>query len=45
MAAIQIVHSSLTIPEAAEVPLPGQSPEDLNMHIGCYLAADSPIAL
>jgi hypothetical protein len=36
---MQMVHSSLTIQEAAEVPLPGKSPEDLNMHIASYLAA------
>ena len=33
VAAMQMVHSSLTIQEAAESPLPGKSPEDLNMHI------------
>jgi len=36
---MQMVHSSLTIMEAAENPLPGKSPEDLNMHIESYLAA------
>ena len=36
---MQMVHSSLTIQEAAESPLPGKSPEDLNMHIATYLAA------
>jgi hypothetical protein len=36
---MQMVHSSLTIQEAAEVPLPGKSPEDLNNHIASYLAA------
>ena len=36
---MQMVHSSLTIMEAAENPLPGKSPEDLNMHIASYLAA------
>ena len=36
---MQMVHSSLTIQEAAETPLPGKSPEDLNMHIASYLAA------
>ena len=36
---MQMVHSSLTIQEAAEVPLPGKSPDDLNMHIASYLAA------
>jgi len=36
---MQMVHSSLTIQEAAENPLPGKSPEDLNMHIASYLAA------
>ena len=36
---MQMVHSSLTIQEAAEVPMPGKSPEDLNMHIASYLAA------
>ena len=35
---MQMVHSSLTIMEAAENPLPGKSPEDLNMHIASYLA-------
>ena len=36
---MQMVHSSLTIQEAAETPLPGKSLEDLNMHIATYLAA------
>jgi hypothetical protein len=36
---MQMVHSSLTIQEAAESPLPGKSLEDLNMHIASYLAA------
>ena len=36
---MQMVHSSLTIQEAAETPLPGRSLEDLNMHIASYLAA------
>ena len=36
---MQMVHSSLTIMEAAENPLPGKSREDLNMHIASYLAA------
>jgi hypothetical protein len=36
---MQMVHSSLTIQEAAESPMPGKSLEDLNMHIASYLAA------
>jgi hypothetical protein len=32
------MHSSLTINEAAIDPVPGKSPEDLNMHIASYLA-------
>ena len=36
---MQMVHSSLTIQEAAEVPLPGKSLDDLNMHIANHLAA------
>jgi hypothetical protein len=36
---MQMVHSSLTINEAAVDPVPGKSPEDLNMHIASYLAA------
>ena len=35
---MQMVHSSLTINEAAVDPLPGKSPEDLNRHIAGYLA-------
>ena len=36
---MQMTHSSLTIQEAAENPLPGKSPEDLDMHIASHLAA------
>ncbi len=36
---MQMVHSSLTINEAAIDPVPGKSPEDLDMHIASYLAA------
>lgn len=36
---MQMVHSSLTIQEAADTPLPGKSLEDLDMHIASYLAA------
>jgi hypothetical protein len=36
---MQMVHSSLTINEAALDPVPGKSLEDLNMHIASYLAA------
>ena len=36
---MQMVHSSLTINEAAVDPVPGKSLEDLNMHIASYLAA------
>ena len=36
---MQMVHSSLTIQEGAESPVPGKSLEDLNMHIASYLAA------
>ena len=36
---MQMVHSSLTIQEAAVDPLPGKGPDDLNMHIASYLAA------
>ena len=36
---MQMVHSSLTINEAAVDPVPGKSPEDLNMHIASYPAA------
>ena len=36
---MQMVHSSLTINEAAIDPVPGKSPEDLDMHIASHLAA------
>jgi hypothetical protein len=36
---MQMVHSSLTIQEAAVDPLPGKGLEDLDMHIANYLAA------
>ena len=36
---MQMKHSSLTIQEAAETPLPGKSLEDLDMHIAAHLAA------
>ena len=36
---MQMVHSSLTIQEAAVAPLPGKGLEDLDMHIASYLAA------
>ena len=36
---MQMVHSSLTIQEAAESPMPGKSLEDLDLHIANYLAA------
>ena len=36
---MQMVHSSLTINEAALDPVPGKSLEDLNIHIASYLAA------
>lgn len=36
---MQMVHSSLTIQEAAVDPMPGKGLEDLNMHIATYLAA------
>jgi hypothetical protein len=36
---MQMKHSSLTIQEAAEVPMPGKSLEDLDLHIASHLAA------
>ena len=36
---MQMIHSSLTINEAAESPLPGKSLEDLDRHIANHLAA------
>ena len=36
---MQMVHSSLTIQEAAVDPMPGKGLEDLDMHIASHLAA------
>ena len=36
---MQMVHSSLTIQDAAVDPMPGKGLEDLNLHIASYLAA------